>query len=136
MCIRDSCWRHHIPWLGCQGWKENRIHIMRLNRKTHHNLIIIGGGITGMLAASYFRSLSPVIFDSGPKHSGVFANHKAVMRLRDPEIGTLLGIRMQEVVVSKSVWFCGESHKEASIAMRNMYSMKVNGNLSNRSIHD
>lgn len=86
-----------------------------------------------MLAASYFRSMSPVIFEAS---NGSTRDHKAVMRLRHDNVGALLGTRMKEITVSKAVYFEGQIHKESNITMRNMYSLKVNGNLSERSIYD
>ena len=98
-----------------------------------HKLVIIGAGISGSMAAGYFSSLSPIVFDASPKHNPL-DNHKAVMRIRDHQIGLILGCPMEEVKVRKAVLFDGELHDNASITMANMYSLKTNGTISERSI--
>lgn len=92
-------------------------------------MIIIGAGITGLLAGA----LNPgsLIYEAGPERE----NHKAVFRCKSPEIGKVLGIPFKEVEVFKSIWLDGKE-VQPSPRIAHMYSQKVSGTISSRSITD
>ncbi len=95
-------------------------------------MIIIGGGLAGMLAAQWFRHLSPLVYEPNPD---ALHNHQALLRFRTPRIGEIIGCEMKEVVVRKAVFnenFTLSS--ECSLLMANSYSHKVTGKFSSRSI--
>lgn len=96
-------------------------------------IAIVGSGISGLLAAGYFKSLSPDIFEVKPAAS---QNHFAVMRVRDENVGKILGTNATKVTVDKAVYSDGMLKQSASIKDNNLYSLKVDGRLSPRSIFD
>lgn len=96
-------------------------------------LAIIGAGISGLVAAGFFKSFSPDIYEA--KESAV-TNHHAVMRVRDEKIGMILGAPTEKVMVEKSVCLDGVLSAQSSIRANNLYSMKMDGQLSSRSIFD
>lgn len=90
-------------------------------------MIIIGAGMSGLLAGA----LNPgsLIYEAGHKRE----DHKAVFRCKSPEIGKVLGIPFKEVEVHKAIWLDGEE-VQPSPRIAHMYSQKVSGTISNRSI--
>jgi hypothetical protein len=93
-------------------------------------MIIIGNGIAGKMASSFFSNFYPKIYES--KESGD-SNHKAIMRFRDPNIGYLLGVSLKKVSVTKSIYYDG-SFVNPNPKMLNLYSRKVAKGIYKRSI--
>jgi len=94
-------------------------------------VIIVGAGIAGAMAFSYFSTYNPIIFakDTGIKHDAVF-------RVRDPRVGMLLGVPLEKIMVTKEVLWQDRLWDKASITAMNMYSLKTNGRIASRSISD
>jgi len=88
-------------------------------------IVIIGAGIAGSMAAGAFSSYNPIVIDatSGPK------KHTAVMRLRDPNVGKLLGVPLEEIIVQKGI-YCEDNILKAN----NQYSLKLYRELGKRSL--
>lgn len=93
-------------------------------------MIIIGAGLSGLLCGALNHG--SVIYESGPKRE---SDHKALFRCKKPDIGKVLGIPFKKVSVSKGIWFQGEE-VEPSIRIAHMYSRKVTGKVTGRSILD
>jgi len=100
------------------------------------NIKIIGAGIAGAVAAGYFSSSSPTIYESSNPEGSKLNKHKAVMRIRDPRIGMILGADMKEVDVYKQCLFNKKLYWESDIRMRNLYSKKINDCIAAGSISD
>lgn len=94
-------------------------------------LIILGAGIAGAMASGYFRSSNPVVFE---KMKSPSQRHRAVFRIKNPEVGFLLGCPLKKISVEKSIYLDRKHFKEADISMANSYSLKVSGEIENRSI--
>jgi len=90
-------------------------------------MIIIGAGMSGLLCGA----LNPgsVIYEAGPERE---SDHKALFRCKTNEIGKILGIPFKKVNVQKGLWDNG--HIEPSIRSAHMYSQKVTGKITGRSI--
>ncbi len=90
-------------------------------------MIIIGAGMSGLLCGA----LNPgsVIYEAGPERE---SDHKALFRCKTDEIGKILGIPFKKVEVHKGLWDNG--HIEPSIRSAHMYSQKVTGKVTGRSI--
>ncbi len=88
---------------------------------------IIGAGLAGLLCGA----LNPgsTILERGPERE---SEHKALFRCRTGEIGRLLGIPFKEVYVPKGIWLNG--HEKITPRIAHMYSRKVSGSISSRSI--
>lgn len=94
-------------------------------------VLIIGAGLSGLLAASKFRQ-AQLIEDRLEANS----SHKALLRFRDTSVSELTGIPFKPVTVYKEIWFEGAAHGRCSNAMANLYATKVTGKLQGRSIRD
>ncbi len=93
-------------------------------------MIIIGAGMAGLLAG--VLNPSAEIWEA---KSSLPQEHKAVFRLQSDAIAKFTGISMKKVKVHKGIWFEGkDAHK--SIRLANLYSQKVTGQVSARSILD
>ena len=93
-------------------------------------MVIIGAGISGMLAAQYFRSKEPVVVE---RKESLPNNHKALLRFRSDSVSNLTGIRFKKVKVSKIIVHQGKRIAESNFYLNNMYSMKVTGSIRSRS---
>lgn len=93
-------------------------------------MLIIGAGMSGMLAGHYFRHLKPEIVESQPCLPN---NHKALLRFRSDVVSTLTGIPFKKVFVQKMINYKGEHYQESNIFLNNMYSHKVTGQFRSRS---
>lgn len=71
-----------------------------------------------------------IIFEKGPERE---SDHKALFRCKTDAIGKILGIPFKEVTVQKSIFMDGQE-VQPSPRITNMYSKKVTGQISNRSI--
>lgn len=95
-------------------------------------MIIIGSGMSGMLAAQYFRSKDGVKIVE--KQPNLPHNHKALLRFRTNAVSTLTGISFNKVKVQKAIFHNDKIIKNSNFALSNMYSQKVLGCVRNRSI--
>lgn len=94
-------------------------------------MIIIGSGMSGMLAAHYFRHLEPKVLE---KQKCLPNNHKALLRFRSDVVSNLTGIPFKKVNVQKMISFEGAWFNESSLFLNNLYSQKVTGGIRQRSI--
>jgi len=93
-------------------------------------MIIIGAGLAGAIARGFFYSYNPQVYEARNEPGSL---HKAILRFRDPSIGLLLGVPMEEISVSKYIYFKGE-FKEENPLLSNLYSKKVAQGIYHRSI--
>jgi len=91
-------------------------------------MIILGAGLTGLLCGA----LNPgsLIYEAGPKRPN---EHKAVLRMRTDSISRILGVPFKKVTVHKALWYDGEE-RQATPRFAHMYSKKISGTISARSI--
>jgi len=91
-------------------------------------MIIIGAGMSGLLCGA----LNPgsTIYEAGPERE---SDHKALFRCKSDQIGKVLGIPFKKVMVYKSIWL-GETEVHSTPRIAHMYSQKVAGKISGRSI--
>jgi len=95
-------------------------------------MIIIGAGMSGLLAGQYFRSSDNVtIWEAQPSLPN---NHKALLRFRSNAVSILTGIEFKKVNVSNSIYYEGEHFDKSSLFLNNKYSQKTTGTLRGRSI--
>jgi hypothetical protein len=95
-------------------------------------LTIYGAGLAGLLAANMLRRYKPVVreFQSSLPH-----NHDALLRFRSDAVARATGIPFRKVRVQKGVFTASRGLSSVpSIADCNMYSMKVTGDVLDRSI--
>lgn len=92
-------------------------------------IIIIGAGISGVLASKIFNT--KYIFDSANTPE---IYHKAIMRIRDQRIGMLLGCGLKPITVRKGIFYKGDILTKTNIKLNNLYSLKVSGELSDKSV--
>lgn len=94
-------------------------------------MIILGAGISGLLAAHYFRQHKPVIIEAQATMPLI---QNPIMRIKNPIVGTILGCQLREIQVDKAVYWKGDLFDSANIRESNLYSLKVDGMISDRSI--
>ena len=97
-------------------------------------LIIIGSGLAGSLAAEYFRSFKPEVYDARPDGLSFLSNHSAVLRLKTREAGDITGRGVTEIKIKKEIYHEGKHHSSSNIMLDNLYSRKVSNNIEARSI--
>jgi len=96
-------------------------------------IIVVGAGLSGIMTAKYFSSHNPVIYEMSDRK--IFSDeHAAVMRVKGPEVGMILGCPMKKINISKAIYADGKLHNEPDIRLKNMYSLKVTGTIAERSI--
>lgn len=98
-------------------------------------IIVLGAGISGALACGYFRASKPKVFDSKGV-SDIFSSHKAVMRIRDKNVGLILGTDLTEIEIRRQILFEGTLQDRPNIESGNSYSIKTQGSLLYRSISE
>lgn len=91
-------------------------------------MIIIGAGLSGLLAATQFQRAQ--VFEAGPATA---VGHRALLRFRSSAVGDAVGIEFRKVLVRKGVWLEGR-YVTPDIRAANQYSLKVIGRLGDRSI--
>lgn len=96
-------------------------------------MLIIGAGMSGLLAGQFFRSQEARILE---KQESLPNNHNALLRFRSDSVSAVSGIEFKKVHVRKAVYSEGALHDKASILMMNKYSFKVNGRAAQRSINN
>lgn len=95
-------------------------------------LLIIGAGLTGMLAAHFFRHHSPVVLEMLPSLPD---NHGAILRFRSDDVMRITGAPLRKVLVRKAVLCADGSLSDCvTLTQANQYSMKVIGMFTDRSI--
>lgn len=94
-------------------------------------MIIIGAGMSGQLAAHYFRHLEPIILE---KQDSLPNNHKALLRFRSGVVSDLTGIPFKKVTVQKLISFEGATITKPNLYLNNLYSHKVTGSIRSRSL--
>ncbi len=92
---------------------------------------IIGAGMSGLLAAHYFRHLCPVVLE---KQKSLPNNHQALLRFRTSAVSDLTGIPFKKVKVQKMAILDGAEYQKPSLLINNLYSRKVSGQTNARSI--
>lgn len=88
---------------------------------------IFGAGLAGLLAGCHFQTAE--IYEANSKQE----SHKALLRFRTKAVGDAVGIDFKKVRVHKAIWRDGQ-FRQPNPMLANMYSQKVIGNLSDRSI--
>lgn len=94
-------------------------------------MIILGAGMSGMLAGHYFRHMNPTIIE---KQGSLPNNHKALLRFRSNDVAQLSGIPFKQVSVSKMINYKEQHITEPNLFLNNLYSQKTNGSLRSRSL--
>jgi hypothetical protein len=87
--------------------------------------------MAGLLAASVLRRHKPVIHEA---QSSLPNNHAALLRFRSDAVAKATGIPFRRVEVQKAISYQGQILSSGSLALNNMYSQKVSGKISDRSI--
>ena len=101
---------------------------MRCNMKSP---IIYGAGFAGLLAGQMFRQANPEIWEASKELPD---NHEAVLRFRSDAIEKYTGIELEKVFVRKAIVHNDTMYGNPDIHLCNLYSQKVSGTISNRSI--
>lgn len=94
-------------------------------------MLIIGAGMSGLLAAHMLRRFSPVIHEAQLELPN---NHSALLRFRSDAVSRATGIPFKKVWVQKAICFEGQLYNEGNMRFNNMYSAKVTGKVHGRSI--
>jgi hypothetical protein len=98
------------------------------------DVVILGAGLSGTIAAGALSSFSPRIFEAKKKSKSGIAGHHAVMRMRNPDIAKYIGMPTKKICVRKEAVWGGKSYDRCTIRMNNLYSWKVYKNIETRSI--
>ncbi len=93
--------------------------------------IIIGAGLSGLIAAHVFPKAT--IFESSPPSNQ--SNHRAVLRFRSDAVSKSTGIEFKKVKVWKGI-YSEREFVRPSIRLSNLYSQKILGIISDRSINN
>ncbi len=93
-------------------------------------MIILGSGMAGTLMGAINNDA--IIYEA---QSEVPNNHSAVLRFREDKISKTIGVPFRKVKVYKTIWYDGQERKP-SPRFSNMYSSKVTGKVSDRSINN
>lgn len=108
--------------------------------KMKNEVIILGAGMAGLLAANILRRHDVTVLE---KSEGLPDNHKALLRFRSHEVSDATGIPFERVQVAKGLWDGERVVSEATLLQQNRYSLIVTGgevharSLSNlRSVED
>lgn len=91
---------------------------------------ILGSGMSGLVCANYFKGY--VVLE---RASSLAENHKALFRFRSDLLSETLNIKpFRKIEVRKSIYCDGKFYSEPDIVLSILYSKKVSGFISNRSI--
>lgn len=96
--------------------------------KTNNDILIVGAGFTGLLAAHAWPTAR--LIEAAPEAN---CAHKALMRFRTDAVARLTGVEFRKVTVRKGVLDDGK-FVTPNIELCNLYARKVIGRLSDRSI--
>lgn len=95
-------------------------------------MIILGAGMSGLLAAHMLRRHNPYILEIAPELPN---NHAALLRFRTDKVAKETGIKFKKVWVQKAVMgLDGKLTSNPSIKEQNLYSFKVSSGIAGRSI--
>lgn len=94
-------------------------------------MLIYGAGMAGLLAANMLRRHNPTVHDIS---KSLPDNHGALLRFRSPDVAEATGQKFKRVLVHKGIHYKGTLHDRADLAMMNLYSQKVTGEVHSRSI--
>jgi hypothetical protein len=94
-------------------------------------MIIIGAGMSGLIAAHYFRHRNPYILEA---QNDLPNNHQALLRFRTDKVSRVTGVPFKKVLVRKSIQSLGEFHSNCNPKLANQYSRKVTDEVLSRSI--
>ena len=94
-------------------------------------MIIIGAGLSGLLAAQYFRSHDPIVYE---QQDSLPNNHHALLRFRSNAVSDLTGIRFKKVNVQKLISYEDQHYTTPNLVFNNMYSKKCTGAYRSRSL--
>lgn len=97
-------------------------------------LIIIGAGIAGAVAYNALKSYSPAVFTAEEETSTGLKRHKAIMRIRDPKLGLLVGCDLAPITIQKMMLYEGKLHHQSNITASNLYSLKIYNGINHQSI--
>ncbi len=104
--------------------------IRSMSRNENH-MHIYGAGLAGLLCANMLRRFQPTIYEA---QASLPNNHDALLRFRTDAVSRATGIPFKKVIVNKSIYFNHRHFSSAALNMNNMYSYKVTGEYSARSI--
>lgn len=96
-------------------------------------MIILGAGLAGCIAGHLFPG--SLLLERGKREE--VGAHKALLRFRSDAISRITGIPFRKVQVHKAVVYGSDywdGGRDVPIVLQNMYSRKVTGTLSSRSI--
>lgn len=96
-------------------------------------MLIVGAGLSGLIAGHYFRRLRPIIYE---KQDFLPNNHAAVLRFRTRKVSNVTEIPFIEGVVRKAVIANEQFAYGPNPWLSNQYSFKVTGKVTDRSIWD
>lgn len=94
-------------------------------------MIVVGAGLGGLIAASQFPTAA--IFE---KAESPTEPHQALLRFRSDAVAKATGVEFRKVRVWKAVWDGIRLKSAPELRDMNLYSAKVIGKLTNRSIGD
>jgi hypothetical protein len=97
-------------------------------------IVILGSGVAGALAAGSMQAFNPIVYTASSEDSSGLSQHKAIMRLRNPEAGSLLGCNLKPIKIQKMLYYGGALHHSSNITAANLYSKKIYGEIGYRSI--
>jgi hypothetical protein len=96
-------------------------------------MIIFGAGLAGLLSANMMRSHKPTVYEF---QSELPNNHGALLRFRSDKVGTATNTFFKKVKVSKAIKYDGKITTDPNLFLSNLYSQKVTGAISDRSINN
>jgi len=101
--------------------------------KEMKRIVIIGAGISGVIAYNALRQHNPLIIEAGEERKKG-TSHPAVFRLRDPAVAQFIGANYEKIVVQKAIFFQGKTYTKPNLFFTNLYSEKMYEEFGNRSI--
>lgn len=96
-------------------------------------MIIIGAGLSGIIAGHYFKQKNPHIQE---RQLYLPNNHHALLRFKTDKVSKVTNIPFKEGIVRKSILADGQFADKSNPYLANTYSLKVLGKIVDRSIWD
>lgn len=96
-------------------------------------MIILGAGLSGLIAGNMLRRFKPVIYEAQPSLPN---NHAALLRFRTDAVSNACAVPFKKVKVHKAIWFDKQLHSQPNLEMINCYAKKVTGKYQQRSIEN
>src|SRR4051812_9941542 len=97
--------------------------------KSEHQILIVGAGMAGLLAANMLRRFNPLVLES---QNYLPHNHKALLRFRSPVVSDATAIPFRKVLVRKNIWDGSRLVDRCNVTLANLYSHKVSGGYNSR----